>query len=678
MLLAGDTGQTGSQTVQVRRLENPFDDPSGWEESSVPPTGPGNALVGWSEDGELAYCGTGQLPGDDLDESAFSASGDGDKWRQMGLMDTEIALADLAVTPDGDAMLITTSSDVGPEGIWRTAGSTLGNNWERVLTLDTSSNAVILRMSQEYEDDDTIYAAEVGGDMIAVTHTRGNSWKWCRGDPGTIVDLAVVDEDTVYVVVEGGYFRKSTNGVNFWKAAVETELDEINMMTVVDADTILLGGTNGEVAYSTDGGDTFVKIPATVGDGTGDVQVIADLDFAENGLIYAATDTADTGIWRWVIGESDVWDQIDEDLTDMGNGQVIGSLVFGPEGTLYALRTEPAGDTTGGFTRTLNAATDDPNDVEFNLVNRELEDIGTAFDPAAVFGSTLPFLKLCTCDDYNEIWTIDTVNQAIYYFRDTLCKDGPEVTSPDPDETLSVDASGNILRLTLGWDELSDTIEYEAVIYGPSGLDEPVWAENTEWLSRNVTVNDVELYSGYTYYWRVRATEPVLSPWSELQTLNPGLGSGEWNPFTGGVSEAPANGVTGVSTQPGFAWNAADWATGYELVLATDAAFSDIVISKTGDNALTATVYQGETELDYATTYFWKVRAVSQTSASEWAMAVFTTQEYDAPMTAPPTAAVETPNPTVTSTPYYVWILIGIGVVLVGALLWLIVKTRQV
>ena len=84
-----------------------------------------------------------------------------------------------------------------------------------------------------------------------------------------------------------------------------------------------------------------------------------------------------------------------------------------------------------------------------------------------------------------------------------------------------------------------------------------------------------------------------------------------------------------------------------------------------------------EQELAYSTTYYWKVRAVSKTSASEWATGVFTVAgEPAAAPTAPPAAA--TPTPVDTSTPVYIWVIIGIGAALVIAVIILIVRTRRV
>jgi hypothetical protein len=153
------------------------------------------------------------------------------------------------------------------------------------------------------------------------------------------------------------------------------------------------------------------------------------------------------------------------------------------------------------------------------------------------------------------------------------------------------------------------------------------------------------------------------------------LTAGQWNPFIGGVPEAPYNGATNVPLQPTFAWNAADWATGYEFILALDRQFTEPVVSKTGFNQLITTVFKDlEMTLEYDTTYYWKVRAVSKTSSSEWAMAVFTT--IGKPPTPPPTPKPTPPPGPPPPTPTYIWVIIGIGAALVIAVIILIIRTR--
>ena len=67
---------------------------------------------------------------------------------------------------------------------------------------------------------------------------------------------------------------------------------------------------------------------------------------------------------------------------------------------------------------------------------------------------------------------------------------------------------------------------------------------------------------------------------------------------------APPDGAEGVSLSPNFAWAAGSDATSYELEVATDMAFTDIVYSISG---LTGTSHTPSESLDPSTTYFWRV-----------------------------------------------------------------------
>jgi hypothetical protein len=674
VLLAGDVEPvTGSLNVQVRRATEPFDASITWEEAIVPPTGPGNAKLGWSPDGQIAYCGTSQLPGAALDESALSASiDDGDKWRQLGLIDTEIIIADVAPTPDSQSLFVTTYSPYGPEGIWRSTSDKLGRYWQRVLTLDTDTDAVILRLSPNYGENDTIYAAEVGGNLMAVSHDGGGSWSWRRASSGELVDMVVEDEDTLYIALAEGVIKKSTRGGLVWKSQGDTYISEINMLALAGEETILVGSKDGKVAYSTDGGASFSLIRDVVGNGSGDVQVAADANFDDNGIIYAATNIADEGIWRWAIDVSDDWEQIDESITKLGEEQQIGGLAVGEEGTLYALRLEP----DGGVTRSLNPTEADPEEVEFDLVNRGLP-TGAAFDPTPLF-PTLPYLKLSGDIEQNQLWTIDTDNQIIYRFRDTLCKLGPALVMPKTGDIIIIDIAGYIDSLTLQWQEVAGAREYEVAIYADAGANQEIWSATTAYINIDAVRSDnpATLFSGTKYYWRVRATQPVESLWSEIKSFASPLGIEEWSPLVNTEGVSPLPGANNVSVRPAFTWESADGATGYEFILAKDSGFTQVVVAFSGASALTSPAWNCDIELDYATSYFWKVRAVSEDSHSQWGVNSFTTEDATSeimPSQSPP--IVIEPSPTVPA--YIIWIAIGLGAILVVALLVFIFKTRS-
>jgi hypothetical protein len=174
-LLAGYADPIGLNIAQVKWTLNPLGTPIGTPDSTVwniaiqPPSGPGNALVAWSYQGTVAFCGTGYIPPPLItqpDESAFSQSYDnGDTWEQTSLINTILRMCDIAPAPDSRSLFMATFSEFGPEAVWRSAGEPLGTYWSRIYSMRTSSDMVLLRLSPDYSNDYTIYAVEADSDI---------------------------------------------------------------------------------------------------------------------------------------------------------------------------------------------------------------------------------------------------------------------------------------------------------------------------------------------------------------------------------------------------------------------------------------------------------------------------------------------------------------------------------
>jgi hypothetical protein len=130
-----------------------------------------------------------------------------------------------------------------------------------------------------------------------------------------------------------------------------------------------------------------------------------------------------------------------------------------------------------------------------------------------------------------------------------------------------------------------------------------------------------------TYHWRVRASSPTLSPWSEKRSFTTIM---DTEPITL-RPESPVPGATGVPVTPVLQWTAVVGAEAYELLVATDAAMENPVITRTDENAIIGNAWQCDVTLKYATTYYWKVRAISAVTSSAWStLGLFTTE--DAPL----------------------------------------------
>lgn len=71
---------------------------------------------------------------------------------------------------------------------------------------------------------------------------------------------------------------------------------------------------------------------------------------------------------------------------------------------------------------------------------------------------------------------------------------------------------------------------------------------------------------------------------------------------------SPANATAGTSPTPTFTWSPANNASTYDIQIATDAAFANVVASA---NNLIALTYTPATPLSGATTYFWRVRGIN-------------------------------------------------------------------
>ena len=272
-------------------------------------------------------------------------------------------------------------------------------------------------------------------------------------------------------------------------------------------------------------------------------------------------------------------------------------------------------------------------------------------------------------------------HKQIYRHNDLLVKKVPLKSPKDGSH------SGRVDQVTVEWDSLPTGEQYQLKVDTRSDFkgsnvlametDGVVKTKGTNWL-----ISIAEKYTGIPLYWRVRVLEcwPYRSLYSETWNFTTELKGSEWNPFrtaegfAGNV--APGPGATGVPLTPTFQWNSSDWATGYELQLSLDDKFTSPLASV----KLTNPVWMSDVELKYLTIYFWRVRAFSDISESEWGVGTFTTVGPPPPPPPPPAKPlppVVIPPAAAPIAPVYIWVIIGIGGVLAIVVIVLIVVTRK-
>ncbi|TRZ93726.1 MAG: hypothetical protein D4R82_04735 [Dehalococcoidia bacterium] len=671
-----------------------------------------------------------------LDESAFSISpyppsyedlldragktkdtDVGNIWNQLSLIDTEISfLSDVAVlevsedSEDNSVLYLASISDNTTvtqnfDSIWRSTSGPLGEIWERILCTATTNDGVapddgtILRVKpRTYEEADIseviVFADRLSND-VRYSPDEGQSWQVLSpGVDVAVTDLALASDDVMYILDDAYVRRGSKSGTNWtWQAKIDTYLDSGHTIATPlknpegedeeEEDWVIVGDERGKIAYA-DFSQAVVHFEPPAMERVavpviGNVHVIADDKFEENRIIYAASDDPIGRIYRWRIGESTDWEELEPP----------NSAFYGlaqRNDVLYGVWNTAATPPPPGVDRTIY-----PRATVPPATNLEWDDLIEGLSIGVAFTREPSSLKISTNAD-NTLWAIDDkpydwANEEgrLWAYADNLAKVGPWTTSPPSDDIIPIDpVSGRANEVNFKWRQLSYVGAYELQLakddefslrvlcsdnitpadslapacYFPAGGLVPTPAsEIASWGN---------LECGHTYYWRVRGRrattgEEIRSPWSATMYFTVKTGLPVVTEHLGPILLKPSNGARCVSPPPAFSWSPVFGSTRYEFVLAKDAALTHVIARA----IVSATAYEYGGKLDWNTAYFWQVRAVEPILGEPSPVANFTVvaREVLAVHSAP-----SPPSPP----PFWIWAAIAIYVALVVAIIGLI------
>jgi hypothetical protein len=607
----------------------------------------------------------------------------GKYFSQISLIETEIErIIDLAVSPDwgssGALFMITqdwdsdSSPDLYLEGddLWRHDG----DHWERVyhrsLLTGGFDSMDYVQVSPEWVDDNTVCFVDSEVDQAYRSTNGGDHWvKTLAAVPQDSYGWLVIDKNTRIVGVEGGT-RLTKNNATTWggKKGAGTSPIVNFALDPNNSDNILCSNMSGNVYLSTNGGGKWTIQPDAGSELPGDFLsfVAFDPNFASNNFIYAAD--FDGEVWRCSTETSTSWTRISDrddtwpELCDGPDSIATASfrdIQVGPDGVLYVVDLGDEGDVPVARCVNPEAATEPADYAPFF---ETIDKSWPSDDP-------MPFGLWLVPGSSNTLFTINWSDAEIWAYTD-------EVTAPVLSSPANNTSSLRVDEVTLKWQSVTNATRY-CIMFSRDVDFATYWYG----FSTSETFRAEGLRDGTAYYWRVAVFtgKPCLSDFSTTWKFTTQLSEAQWNPFVGGIPEAPYNGATDVPLTPSFAWNAADWATGYEFELADNPGFSPTIKSFRGAGALDTTVFLLDEALANSTTYYWRVRAVNATSQSEWANGVFTTMAAAPAPPAPPPPAPTPPAPIVPPPAiptYLLWTIIGVGALLVIAVIILIVKTR--
>jgi hypothetical protein len=710
-----------------------------WELACKLPTGMTAMAVSYVTQ-DKAYAVPLQSDGP-YDESAWSVSVDGDGlvWNQLSLVDTAIDyISDVAVSPDCNKMFLATVNAAqrayGCDSVWLKAtdlpeDEEYSGYWIRTWCGDLQGDSSddfpwytqrsLLRLSPDETTGDTVYLVDRMTNTIYYNDLETwNCWKVGTAPMSDIVDLAVMDEATIYALGANGNVAMSDDHGKAitWTDPVDSKVS-YGWTIAVHGDYVLVGGMDGDASYSDDSGDTFTALDDIYSASDVHVTVAFDTYFDTNDVIYAALANAgsgNNGIFSTTLPDNPAWKDLGADPNFNYTGLILSYASGNPftaadtGGVLYASYftwTDPndnAGGYSSGVARCLTPLVGQVAcsscKALWDYLYYDLQ-----YDQTDVTFTLPPFaLKACGCttpDTNTKLFAIDENDYdmvagqsgTVWTFEDCYAKKGAELSYPDDGATIGTSSCGCCnVPFTLKWDQLCDACFYDIQF----ALD-PAFTEPVELIGQNgETPPDMESETGIdglyyyvapqnganptqflgcyfqpetTYYWRVRAAgtadQVIHSWWSDAQsfTVAPTAAAGAIELV------APTPGATGVGvTNAAFSWHILATADSFDFVLSSHADLSSPVSSQTGLHG-TATSYTGT--LSYDTPYYWQVTAYYQgATISMSAIGTFRTM-------AQPSGP--TPTPT-TPTPFWVWVVIAIGAVLVIVVIVLIFRTRRV
>ncbi len=205
-------------------------------------------------------------------------------------------------------------------------------------------------------------------------------------------------------------------------------------------------------------------------------------------------------------------------------------------------------------------------------------------------------------------------------------------------ENPAAGAEGVSANPLFQWKPVAGAEQYELLVSSSFAFTDPVIAKTGgSGLSLNVWRSDVALASATTYYWKIRAFNSAnMSVWSSISafTTMPGVPQTEVKPavempLPRVALDSPLSSSVRAGTRPSFDWKAVPGAEKYDLLVSTDIIFTKPVIIRAGDYSLSGTSWESVIELNYDTTYFWKVRAVSGNRPADWSVpGVFITEPH--------------------------------------------------
>ena len=213
--------------------------------------------------------------------------------------------------------------------------------------------------------------------------------------------------------------------------------------------------------------------------------------------------------------------------------------------------------------------------------------------------------------DTQYFWRVRAINPAGPSVFSSPLTFFTRIAPPDGVPALLRPADGSVnlsTELTLEWGTVAGADSFRVQVGTDSAFVAGAFADSTL-ATTALTLPDLRHETAY--FWRVAAVNGSgQGPWSGIFAFSTEAAP----PAAAPILLAPEDGAAGLDLTVLLQWSEIASAARYELVVASDSSFGAVTIQRSDLEAIS---FSAE-DLEYATTYFWRVRARNDAGAGPW------------------------------------------------------------
>ena len=278
------------------------------------------------------------------------------------------------------------------------------------------------------------------------------------------------------------------------------------------------------------------------------------------------------------------------------SGSCAGAVVWNGESTGFSVwGDDPQTEISDGFSPGGNfiyRLWDSSADAEYDAAVDSL---------TIVYGESEPFYRTVNTYAENAIYVVESFG---VHFSQSATLDQPSLTSPS-DGADDVASSA-----AFSWTAIDNVQTYHLQVSRTSDFS----SLDVDKSSLTATSVEIDLEHRATkHFWRVRAaSSDGFGPWSVVQSFTTAI------PVPAAPSLlSPSEKWATSDTSVVFSWSSPEFSQSYAFQLARDGAFSNAIVEKSELSAPSVKI----SELEPASTYYWRARALNESGVSAWSSA---------------------------------------------------------